>query len=54
MKNISVLKRYGLMALIAVAVATAALLAGAGKNPEPITCTKPTSSPSSISMRSLR
>ena len=41
MKNISVLKRYGLMALIAVAVAAAVLLAGAGKSLEPITCTKP-------------
>ncbi len=41
MKNISVLKRYGLMALIAVVVAAAVLFAGAGKNPEPITCTKP-------------
>lgn len=41
MKNTSLLKRSGLMALIAVAVAAAVLLAGAGKSPEPITCTKP-------------
>lgn len=41
MKNISVLKRYRLMAVIAAVVAAIALLAGAGAKPEPIRCTKP-------------
>ena len=35
------LKRYGLMALVAIAIAAAVLIAGASKNPDPITCTKP-------------
>ncbi len=35
------LKRYGLMVLAAMAIAAAVLIAGASKNPDPITCTKP-------------
>lgn len=41
MNDVSAIKRLGLKALIAVVVAAAVLLAGAGKNPEPIRCDKP-------------